>query len=246
MKKQTKQKILRLVLTICVVALIVLAVYLPLELSGTLDKIDSVEELKEVILSGGAYSYIIFFILQFLQVTVLQIPSIVSVLAGTLIFGPWVSFAISFVAVMFGSIFAFFLGKKVGTKLINWIVGKEEGEKWATKLEKGKYVFFLMMLFPVFPDDILCLIAGTTAMTYKFFIITNLITRPISIACTCFLGSGMLIPFSGWGIPVWIALLAIVAIAFFVSIKYQSKIEEKITLIGEKLTKKNKKENIDK
>ena len=238
MNKETKQKIVKLLITIGIILLVCLAVYLPLQLTGTINKINSAEKLKEVILSGGAYSYLIYFAIQFLQVTFLPLPAFVTTVPGTWVFGPWVAFGISFFAIMAGTIFAFFLGRKIGKPIINWIVGEKDAIKWNEKLEKGKFVFFLMMLFPFFPDDILCLLVGATNMSFKFFLVTNLISRPIGTACTCFLGSGILIPFSGWGIPVWIVLIALMGVAFYISWKYQKQIENFVTSLGAKISKK--------
>ena len=188
MKKETKSKIIKTFIVLGVIAVIVLSIFLPLHFTGALEKIKSVEQIQAFILSGGVWSYLIFFAIQFLQVVFLPIPAAVTTVAGTLVFGPWITLAISFVSVMLASIFAFFLGRKIGKSVVIWIAGEKDYQKWAEKLGKGKYVFFLMMLFPVFPDDILCMVAGTTNMSWKFFIVTNLITRPIGIFCTCFRG----------------------------------------------------------
>ena len=241
MKNETRTKILKiLIIALCFLS-IFLAIYLPLKLSGTLSQIDSPEKLKELILSGGIYSYLIFFAIQFLQVCLLPIPAFVTTVAGSLIFGPWLACLISFIAIMLASILCFFLGRKFGRKLVVWVAGEDDTKKWELKLEKGKYVFFLMMLFPIFPDDILCIIVGaTTAISYKFFIITNLITRPIAIVSTCFIGSGYLIPFSGWGIPIWIILIIACAVLFYLSIKFESQIENFILKLSGKMNKNEK------
>ena len=237
MKQETKIKLIKLSIIIGIFIIIALAIYLPLQLSGALSKISNADDLKQIILDGGIYSYLIFFAIQFLQVVLLPIPAFATTVAGTLVFGPWVASIISLISVISASIFAFFIGRKFGRKLVVWIVGEEDTNRWGNKLEKGKYVFFLMMLFPIFPDDILCLVVGaTTTLSYKFFIITNIITRPIAIFCTAFLGSGHLIPFSGWGIPVWIILLILGTIAFYISIKYQAKIESFINKLSTKLS----------
>ena len=239
MKKETKLKLLKISIISSLLIAIILAIYLPLKLTGTLDRINSAEEIKNIIISGGIYSYIIFFGIQFLQVCLLPIPAFVTTLAGSLVFGPWITCLISFVSIMLASIFCFFIGRKVGRKLVVWVIGEQDTSKWEQKLEKGKYVFFLMMLFPIFPDDILCLVVGaTTAISYKFFIITNLISRPIAIICTCFLGSGYLIPFSGWGIPVWIILILLGGFAFYLSIKFEPQIENFILKTSSKLENK--------
>lgn len=239
MKPETKTKIFKILIIAVALVAIVLAIYLPLKLTGTLDKISTAEQLKEIILKGGIYSYVIFFVIQFLQTTFLPIPAFVTTVAGTLVFGPWITLLLSFISVMCASMFSFWLGRRFGEKLIVWVVGKDTTEKWQSKLDRGKYVFFLMMLFPVFPDDILCLIVGaTTNITYKFFFFTNLVTRPIAIAGTCFLGSGQLIPFSGWGIPVWIVMVCAGLVLFYLSFKYQPQIENFVVGLGEKLGKK--------
>ena len=98
-----------------------------------------------------------------------------------------------------------------------------------------------MMLFPFFPDDILCIVAGVTNMSNKFFIITNLITRPVSVFCTCFIGSGYLIPFKGWGIYVWILFVILLILVFLLSTKYQKNIEDFILKIDKKLKRKKRK-----
>lgn len=237
MKTETKVKIIKLSIIALVIVALFLAIYLPLKLTGLLDQIDDIEHLREIIASGGVYSYLIFFAIQFLQVALMPIPAVLTTFAGTLVFGPWIAMVISFIGEFAACMLVFFLGRKFGRKLVVWVIGEKDTEKWTKKLEKGKYVFFLMMLFPLFPDDILCLVVGaTTTMSYKFFIVTNLLTRPPAIICTCFLGSGEIIPFSGWGIPVWIVLILLCALAFFLSIKYQSQIENFVTKLGQKLS----------
>ena len=238
MKKETKSKIIKVVIIIVALLLIALAIYLPLELTGTIDKIDSAEELGQIIRDGGVYSYIIFVVVQFLQVTFLPLPAAVTTIAGTLVFGPWITLGLSLFAVLLGSAFAFFLGRKVGRRLVVWVAGEKDAAKWEEKLKRGKYVFFLMMLFPVFPDDILCIVAGCIGMDWKFFMVTNLITRPLSIGALCFFGSGQVIPFSGWGIPVWIVLVVLGIIAIYLSVKYQPQIENFITKLGVRLTRR--------
>ena len=154
-----------------------------------------------------------------------------------MVFGRWTAFILSFIAVMIGSVIMFWVGRKAGRKFLNWLAGKDEADKWVERMSHGKYLFFLMMLFPMFPDDILCVIAGFTNMSFNYFFITNLIVRSIGIACTVFFGSGAVIPFSGWGLIVWGVIILFVATLFYLSVKYQHKIDE----IIKQFTKKNKK-----
>ncbi len=52
------------------------------------------------------------------------------------------------------------------------------------------------------------------------------IVRPMIIAAYCFLGNGSVIPFSGWGIPVWIAIFAVCIVLALLSLKYQDRVEK--------------------
>ena len=245
MKNIAKRKILRGIIVAGIIALIFLAIFLPLYFTGALSTIKSAEDLQAFIQSGGVWSYLIFFALQFLQVTFLPIPSAATTIAGMLAFENfWVVAGISIVAVMLASMLSFFLGRKLGKKVVVWVAGEEDYEKWADKLGRGKYVFFLMMLLPVFPDDILCMVVGTTNMTWRFFIITNLITRPIGTLCTCFLGSGI-IPFTGWWIALWVVLALACIILFILCYKFQPQIENFIYKISHKLQHKENLKHIE-
>lgn len=92
-------------------------------------------------------------------------------------------------------------------------------------MSEGKYVFFLMMLFPMFPDDILCVVAGLTDMSFAFFVWTNLLCRAIGIGGTVLFGSGTIIPFKGCGLVVWIFVAIVLAGLFYLSFKYQKNID---------------------
>jgi len=119
------------------------------------------------------------------------------------------------IGTVIGSIIVFCLGKVFGQRIAVWMIGKEKTEKYATFLDKkGRLAFIFMMIFPFFPDDILCLIAGLSKMSYKFFLFIICPVRVGVLAFTCFFADGSIIPFSGWGIPVWISI-AIILVAIF-------------------------------
>lgn len=200
--------------------------YLIFKITGIWEKINSIEKIQKIVESGGVFSFLIFMLLQILQTTVLQIPSILVTVAGSLIFGRWTAFILSFVSVMIGSCIMFWIGRKGGKRFLNWFIGKQKTDEWTEKLTNGKYLFFLMMMFPFFPDDILCCVAGVTNMSFGFFFFTNIIARALGIACAVFFGSGAIIPFSGWGLVVWGIILIFIACLFYFSIRFKDKIDD--------------------
>lgn len=239
-KKTAQTKVLRLFLTITILFAVFIATYIIIKSTGAWEKINSIEKLKAIVESGGMFSFVVFVILQILQTTILQIPAIFVTIAGTLVFGTWTTFFLSFIAVMIGSIIMFWIGRKAGKKFLNWLVGKEEADVWFRRMSHGKYLFFLMMIFPMFPDDILCVVAGMTNMSFSYFFWTNMIARSLGIACTVFFGSGSVIPFHGWGLIVWGVIILAVATLFYLSVKYQNKIDDIVKqLFKKKKVKKN-------
>ena len=238
----THGKILRLLLVVVVLATILICGYFILKATGLWEKVNSVDKIRNIVQRGGAVSSIVFLLFQILQTTVLQIPAIFVTIAGAVIFGRWHAFFLSYLGVMIGSIIMFWIGRKAGRKFLYWLAGEESAEKWIKRMSNGKYLFFLMMVFPMFPDDILCVIAGMTNMSFSFFFWTNMLARGIGIACTVFFGSGAIIPFHGWGLIVWAVIIIVIALLFYLSVRFKDKIDDMLNGIIHKNKKKNKNE----
>ena len=79
-------------------------------------------------------------------------------------------------------------------------------------------------LFPFFPDDVLCILAGLTRIPAARFAVIALITRPWGLLFAAAVGSG------GISLPVWgWALIAIGGVALFLlGLRYGDAIEERI------------------
>lgn len=196
--------------------------------TGLSEKFNDFDALKSFILDSGFWGAAVFIGITVFQVVVLPIPEAVTILLGVAIYGATWSFVLSVIGTMIGSLISFMLGKVFGRRLCNWMFGAESTEKYANILcEKGRFLFIIMLLFPAFPDDMLCMIAGITSMSYGYFILVCLLTRPVMIGLTAYLGSGV-IPLSGWGIPVWIAIVCLMLVAFIVISGIKNKIEDRV------------------
>lgn len=215
---------LRITTVIIIFAAVIIILYIVAEQLGWLSYLEDVDAIREFILSTKQWGIIIYLLLTIFQVIFLPIPSAVTILIGVLIYKPLIAFLLSLVGTYIGSAICFLLGKSFGKKLVAWMVGKENAEKYARMLnDRGKWVFALMLLFPFFPDDTLCLVAGTTTMKWKFFLLAMLFARLPLIAFTAFFGSGEIIPYSGWGIPVWIGIFALCIALIIIAAKLKNK-----------------------
>ncbi|MGD9900931.1 MAG: TVP38/TMEM64 family protein [Spirochaetales bacterium] len=189
---------------------------------------DSMDDIKNFVLSTGMWGQLVYFLIQFIQVSFIPIPYLITTLAGVAIFGPFITSVLSSVAVIVGSLFSFFIwGRVFGRKLVVWIAGEELTDKYSTLLDKkGRYLLPFMFLFPFFPDDIFCMIAGITKMKALYFIAVTLITRPITCFFFSYFTGGTIIPYSGWGLIAWPIIIIAMAVVFIWVYKNDSKIED--------------------
>lgn len=194
---------------------------------GIMDTITSVEGLKELILSTKEKGIYVYILIQAAQVIILPIPAAIICIVGSLIYGPFLGGIYCSIGVLIGSFVSFVLGKTFGYRIVAWIAGKENTDKYSEIIRKrGGFFLFLAFLLPMFPDDILCLIAGITNMKFKTFAWITIITRPIGVICMSYFGGGHIIPFSGWGLYVWSILLVIIVAIVFIIYKYQEKLQD--------------------
>lgn len=212
------------VLNVISITVLVVVIYI-LKASGFLDKIDSVEDLRVYIESYGGYAAFIFITIQFLQVVVLPVPGFITVGAGVLLFGALKGAIFSCLGIIAGSLVAFFIGKIFGYKAAKWLIGKENLDKWIKRLKgKDKIILTFMFLFPFFPDDILCFVAGISTISVPFFIIMIIVTRTISVFASSYSLNNSIIPYNTWwGILLWILFFLLTIVLTVIIYKKSAK-----------------------
>ena len=216
----------------CIIAYILLifaaAIAYALLETGFISVIRDAQQLEAYLERSGSWMAVVFILLQFSQVVLLPIPSTVTVAAGSFLFGPLLGSIYSLIGIMIGSLVAFLIGRYAGYRVVAWIVGQETLDKWLEKI-KGKDKIFLaaMFLLPVFPDDVLCFVAGLSSMSLTFFAVVIGISRVLAIFTTSF--SVSLIPFdTWWGLLIWALIAVLVVAVFFLIYKKSDAILEAI------------------
>ena len=157
MNKQQLIKILK-------VSMIATAIMLGFEILFSFDVITN--WFGELITKSGDWAYLVIWVIMFLQVTILNIPAYV-ILSASVSIGistlSWEFILVTISAYMCGCLLAYWLGFKFGKKAVKWCAGSEEDyDKWCDVLnEKGKWWYFATVILPIFPDDLLCIVAGS-------------------------------------------------------------------------------------
>ena len=170
--------------------------------------------------SSGWLAYLFVWLIMFLQVTILNIPAY-SILAACTAIGmktlDFVFIAVVLSAYMVGCILAYWLGRWFGKKAVKWCAGSEEDyDKWSKVLNsKGKIWYFLTIVFPFFPDDLLCILAGAVKFNFGLYSIMNFVGRGIGLITTI-LTLGLINKVSG-GFPFMVIVWAVALIAELVA-----------------------------
>ena len=185
-----------------------------MKVSGILDKINSIEGLRNYVASFGSSAVIIYILIQFLQVVILPIPGFVTMLAGVYLFGPFSASIYSLIGILLGSLVGFFTGRILGHKFVCYLFGEKTINAWLDKIKnKDKIILTFMFLFPFFPDDILCFVAGLSSMNALYFLVMITVCRVISVFTTTYSINGNIIPYdTWWGILLWIIILLITVV----------------------------------
>lgn len=220
-----KQALYRLITCTLIFLDIFAVVFFVICATGIISTINSIQGLRDYIAQFGNMAVVLYILFSFLQVVVLPVPGSVTVAAGVALFGPLKCAIYSFIGIVSGSIVAFAIGRWIGYKAVKWIVGKDTLDKWLAKLKNKDYLILsIMFLLPMFPDDVLCFVAGLSSMTWTYFIIMIVVTRLISVFTTAY--SVGFIPFNTWwGILIWGLIAAAIVIAFWLVCKYSDQID---------------------
>lgn len=193
--------------------------------TGFFQAASSIEALRAYISRFAPYSYLFFFLVQFLSVVLAPIPSNITAAAGGVLFGTWAAFFLTFGAVTAGSLLVFWLARVLGRDFADKLVSQKLSEKYRNILRAKAPVFLILaFLFPFFPDDMLCILAGLTDLSFRRFAVIVLLTRPWGLLFASALG-GAALGLSAW-VMVPIALLGLAL--FLLGLKYGDKLEESI------------------
>ena len=133
----------------------------------------SAEAFSEYMKGYGIMGPLVLTLIQMLQVVVPIVPGMLGCAAGAALYGCVGGFLCNYIGISAGSILAFWLGRRYGTEFVKRVTGEKCYEKYAGWIQKQKaytWVFALMILLPLAPDDVFCYLTGLTRMSARKFV----------------------------------------------------------------------------
>lgn len=219
--KDKQNKIVLWVLTIAILGGCLWALYATdfFQVTG------SPEQMGEYIARSAPWSHLTYFGVQVLSVVIAPIPSNITAAAGAYLFGMWPSFLLTWGAVAAGSVLVFALARALGRQFAEQFVSEKLSERYLNLIRRKRDIFLLLaFLLPFFPDDVLCILAGLTDISFRRFFLLVLAARPWGLLVSCMVGSATL------SIPLWgMALLGIAGLTvFLLAMKYGDRVEQAV------------------
>ncbi|EMF0048134.1 membrane protein [Enterococcus hirae 57-03-H11] len=145
----------------------------------------STTSLQRFIQQFGEYAVVIFILLQIIQVIIPILPGGISSVAGLLMFGNGWGLLYSCIGLIIGEAIGFLLVRYYGVSFVQLILSPKKYQRFdqllTQKTKDIKKVLCLTMLIPFAPDDLVCLVAGLTKISFKEYIQIVLLLKPWSV-----------------------------------------------------------------
>ncbi len=138
----------------------------------------SFKRLRDFILSFGAYSAVVFVLIQALQVVFAPVPGEITGFVGGYLYGKIAGTLLSTVGLTIGSVVAFEVTRFFGVALVRRVVKQEAMDRFDYFVtHRGEHIAFILFLVPGFPKDSLCYLLGLTHLRRLDFFLMNVFGR---------------------------------------------------------------------
>lgn len=142
----------------------------------------------------GAWSAVIFVLLQAAQVIITPISHYAVGALGGFLFGPFFGGALNYVGRLIGHISCYWIAFFARNKAVSKFVKPEVLEKYDSIVKEGKYksyILFLIYFLPFFPDDEISYLVGLSKMKFSLFLAANIFGHLGGSFSLAYIGSGL-------------------------------------------------------
>ncbi|MBO0482806.1 TVP38/TMEM64 family protein [Candidatus Enterococcus courvalinii] len=145
----------------------------------------STDSLQVFIQQFGQYAVLIFILLQIIQVIIPILPGGISSVVGMLMFGTGWGLVYSYIGLVIGEALGFLLVRYYGVSFVQLILSPKKYQKFdqllTTHTQNIRRFLIWTLILPFAPDDLVCLVAGLTKMSFREYMRIILILKPWSV-----------------------------------------------------------------
>ena len=176
-----QQKVIQMAPAIGLAAFIIILIYI--RHSGIFS---SVADLQHFIKNFGNFAIAAFIVVQAIQPIVPFLPGGFATIVGMLMFGNIPGVLYSYIGLVIGEVGLFLLVRRFGSRFARLVLSEKNFEKFETTLQDHtqdiKKLLIVCFIFPFLPDDLTCLVAGMTDLSFREYLMIVLIFKIWSVA----------------------------------------------------------------
>jgi len=139
----------------------------------------------------------IFFFIIVLEVIIAPIPGGIIGYLGAVHFGFWHAWGLMYVANVIGTITVFYLARHLGRPFVQKHTSQTQRERYDHLLTKYPWMLYVVYAVPLFPIDVISILAGVSTVEPKRFLLTACLGLVSYTALVALVGAffGDMIPF---------------------------------------------------
>lgn len=196
------------ILSVLLIAILLVVFYQPI--ADYMKIITDQESVSAYLQSFGILGPVVLFCLLIAQVFVAVIPGHALMVTAGYVYG-MLGLVVVITSTILGSEIAFFIARRYGRDIIYKLASQATIDKWDKAAHnQGILFYFFSFLLPIFPNDLMCYVAGLATISPKKFFIANVLGRTCTAVIVTMIGMYGLNP------PAWfLVALAIAVIGLF-------------------------------
>ena len=142
------------------------------------------------ILQYKAISFLVYILLQVMQVIISLIPGEVIQIAGGYLYGIFLGTLFSVIGIGLGSLISFYFSRFMGRAAVMQIFGEKRTEKFTKHLnsKRARIVVFILFLIPALPKDLIVYAAGISDIDIKDFLTISMMGRIPALVVSMVMG----------------------------------------------------------
>ncbi|WOO88106.1 VTT domain-containing protein [Mollicutes bacterium LVI A0039] len=124
----------------------------------------------------------IYFTICYLQPIILPLPEPVTITAGSVVFGKAIGFLLGYLGSVLGIATMFIISRLANRKLNLNIINEKNLEKYNNLVKENEaFILILLFIFPILPDEVICVGAGLSPIKFKKFILIAVFSKLITV-----------------------------------------------------------------
>jgi uncharacterized membrane protein YdjX (TVP38/TMEM64 family) len=176
--------------TVAVVVLAALAAPLVLFREFLFNAFQEPERVTAAVQAAGAWGPLVIVALAIAQTIIAPIPGQVVNFVSGYIYGLWPGMLYSWIGLVLGTTMAMGMARYAGRPVVEHLVGRKILDRVdRAAAGRGLSFFFLFFLIPGLPDDVLCFVAGFTALPLRALVPISAFARIPGLLGSAWLGA---------------------------------------------------------